>query len=103
MGIAYTALAPGAVIEIYPGPAYVALRMGHLRAADVDRLVLTSIIPERARQTATAGNERQAADSLIAGRPPFEGPVEIMIAQIMVATPRPPSAPPPARPPSSWR
>lgn len=32
--------------------------------ADLDRLVLTSVIPERARETA-AGNERQAADTMV--------------------------------------
>jgi tetratricopeptide (TPR) repeat protein len=33
--------------------------------ADLDRLVLTSIIPERARETAAGGNERQAADTMV--------------------------------------
>jgi tetratricopeptide (TPR) repeat protein len=38
-------------------------RGGALRA-DLDRLVLTSIIPERARET-SSGNEKQAADTMV--------------------------------------
>lgn len=34
-----TALNQGAMIEIYPGPAYVAMRRGRLAAAEVDRLL----------------------------------------------------------------
>jgi hypothetical protein len=52
-------------------------RGGALRA-DLDRLVLTSIIPERAREVATSGNERQAADTMVTAWEQFktdwEGP-----------------------------
>jgi hypothetical protein len=65
-------------------------RGGALRA-DLDRLVLTSIIPERARET-SSGNERQAADTMVTAWEQFKSDWEGGVRASAAASP-PGSAP----------
>jgi hypothetical protein len=66
-------------------------RGGSLRA-DLDRLVLTSIIPERARES-SSGNERQASDTMVTAWEQFKSDWEGAAPSSAAASPQG-SAPP---------